>query len=302
MVRTTGSVDAKGPEMESSVLNDGDFMLRLPAALVGAVLALAFAFAPAQSAVAQERPSETESSGQEGAPSEDFDTLVKRGREAYAAKKWKDSARAFEKAYDIKKVPNLLYNIGRVYENAGEFQKAVSFYQKFVNQPGIDIDNRKDALDRIETLEQIIDYSEREEGGGQQGGGSGSTNPGTSPGGGGGTTPDPTTEDNNTVPLVLVSAGGAGLISGTVFGILTANANSQFESADTLETRRDAADRGQTFSTLSDVLLISGGALTAAGVGLLIWPLQTQTAPDQQARLRPIFGPERAGLQLDLRF
>lgn len=269
------------------------------ALLIGVGLFVASGVISLPSAVAQEEGGAA-NSGSSAEEDADFETLVEEGRNAYSEEDWLGAAEAFERAYQQRQIPNLLYNIGRSYENAGEFKKAIQYYEQFINQPDIDIDNRKDALDRIDTLEKVVDVSDEEEREQAE-----AEEPET-PGSAETTEPDtdPTVErrDDYTLAVVLLSTGGAGLISGTVFSILTANAHSDFESAENLSDRRDAADRGRTFGTLADAFLISGGALTAAGVGLVVWPLQTETATESEARLRPVLSPHRAGLQLDVQF
>jgi len=272
-------------------------MPRFPALSIAASVAIVLALAAASPAVAQE----SGSGGSSGETAGDFDELVERGRTAYSEKNWMDAAEAFEKAYEVKQVPNLLYNIGRVYENAGEFKKAISFYEKFVNQPGIDIDNRKDALDRIETLEQIVDYSEREEEEAPESGSTVEPEQTAAPPGDGAPI-GPGTQQSFNIAATLAGVGGAGLIAGSIFGILASDANSDFESADSLQGRRDAIDRGETFSTVADILWISGGAIAATGIGLVIWPIERQPATDGRARVQPLLGPGRAGLELDVHF
>jgi len=276
----------------------------LSAVLLGASLFVLSGTIIAPSAVAQDGGGEA---GSETGAEEDasFDTLVERGRKAYSHEEWVSAARAFERAYEQRQVPNLLYNIGRSYENAGEFEKAITYYQKFINQPGIEIDSRKDALDRIDTLEKVVDVSDEEEKTDEdEAGGGESSDMASGTGPSGEAPPDPTMQrrDDYTLALALLSTGGAGLISGTIFSILTANAHSDFESAENLSDRRNAADRGRTFGTLADAFLISGGAITAAGVALVVWPIQTERAAETEARLRPVLSPDRAGVQLDVRF
>ena len=66
-------------------------------------------------------------------------------------------------------------------------------------------------------------------------------------------------------PYVVVGAGGVGLISGTIFGLM-ANAK---KSAEVDEPKQapasDLRDKGRTFATVSNVSFVVGGILVAAG-------------------------------------
>src|SRR5690554_1256977 len=85
-----------------------------------------------------------------------YKEYAKKGGEAFAAKNYVEAAEAFERAYELKPVPNLLYNIGRAREKLGEFERANEVYTKFVTQPDVELKARQDALQRIKTLQEVI--------------------------------------------------------------------------------------------------------------------------------------------------
>ena len=78
--------------------------------------------------------------------------LSEQAIEKFQAKDYTGAVALFEQAYSIDPQPNYLFNIGRVYEEAGDLEKAVEYYAKFVKQPGVDLDSRKVANERLKVL------------------------------------------------------------------------------------------------------------------------------------------------------
>ncbi|MEC9397547.1 MAG: tetratricopeptide repeat protein, partial [Myxococcota bacterium] len=92
----------------------------------------------------------------EDASQSDFDALVEIAAERYAEEDFEGAIAAFKKAHEAKpSESNILYNIGRLYEKTGNFESAIEYYEKFVNEPDIDIDARQDAVARIKTLREV---------------------------------------------------------------------------------------------------------------------------------------------------
>jgi len=87
---------------------------------------------------------------------ESFDALVKKGAKHFAKKEYDQALKLFEKAYTLEPDAKLLYNIARVYEAQGKLSKAVELYKKFAKAPGIDLEYRKLASERIKELNEII--------------------------------------------------------------------------------------------------------------------------------------------------
>ncbi|MFY0531027.1 tetratricopeptide repeat protein [Nannocystis pusilla] len=76
--------------------------------------------------------------------------------ERFNARDYDAAVRLFEEAYAIDKVPNYLFNIGRVYEEKGDIRSAVDYYQRFVKEPGVEIEARDLALQRLRVLKGIL--------------------------------------------------------------------------------------------------------------------------------------------------
>src|SRR6266540_1009674 len=57
-----------------------------------------------------------------------------RGRKLYDLQRFPEAAVEYEKAYELRDDPSLLFNIGQAYRGAGEAQKALGFYRAFLRR------------------------------------------------------------------------------------------------------------------------------------------------------------------------
>jgi hypothetical protein len=81
-------------------------------------------------------------------------------------------------------------------------------------------------------------------------------------------------------PWIAIGLGGALLVGGVVTGVLASNADNQFvEQCPTFPNcgsdSKDAHDRALAFGHAADILFVSGGVITAGGIG---WKLLAPTA------------------------
>lgn len=110
---------------------------------------------PANTVDGIEQPDETPE------PSESAEERYKKhfqdGKQKYINQDFVGAVLAFEKAYEIRKNPKLLYNIGRIYERMSKFEKAIEHYDRFVHSPDIEARLRQDAVARLKTLREIVD-------------------------------------------------------------------------------------------------------------------------------------------------
>jgi tetratricopeptide (TPR) repeat protein len=205
--------------------------------------------------------------------------------EASAAYEQGDYARAvelFEKAYELRDVSNILYNIARIHEEAGNIDEAIAYYDQFVVAPGIKQKARKDALDRLKTLREVRAMREGEpEDEPEQETETASTTPPTKEPAEPVVTAETSTEQSGarTAGWVLLGVGGASLIGSGVFGLLTQQQYDNFDTATSLEARRDAARAGKTTGIVADSLLITGAVSAIVG-GILL--LSSATGGDNQ--------------------
>lgn len=228
-----------------------------------------------------------------------FKTLTTKGAKAFKAKEYAKARTFFEKAYEIKQVPNLLYNMGRVSEKMGEFEEAISYYERFVNEPDIDIKARKDALSRIKTLREVVELRKQGEDVDKEEVVEKQSDRGLED------SPEPNTrvERDYTMAYIFTGAGVAALAGGTLFAFQTAAAHDDFENAQTVGERRDAGSRGQTHAILADSLFGVGAVLTGIGVYFFISPPEREVPVQQAAwRIAPSLADDGAAMTFTLEF
>ena len=120
----------------------------VPRSLVCSTLAIVLGAAPSLTAAAASAPSET-------APAEgDPEALSAAAVERFEAKDYDAAVALFEQAYAADPQPNYLFNIGRVYEEKGDLENAIVYYQRFVKQSGVDLESRQAATERLKVLRE----------------------------------------------------------------------------------------------------------------------------------------------------
>jgi hypothetical protein len=80
---------------------------------------------------------------------------------------------------------------------------------------------------------------------------------------------------------VATGLAAAGIISGTVFGILALNEHADYEQNPTVPGR----DRGETYALVSDISF--GVGILAAAVGVVVWLSTPEETPRSHAAHRP---------------
>ncbi len=101
--------------------------------------------------------------------------------------------------------------------------------------------------------------------------------------------------------IVLMSVGGAALITGGAFAGVASGNESDLEGSDQLEDRRDTIDKGERNALVADVMLIGGGAIALTGVVLLAVSFRKKNS-GSRASVAPSFGPRSAGITARVRF
>jgi tetratricopeptide (TPR) repeat protein len=79
-----------------------------------------------------------------------------RGRKLYDLQRFPEAAAEYEKAYELRDDPSLLFNIGQAYRGAGEAQKALGFYRAFLRRVP-DAPNAAITRTLIEDLRKTLD-------------------------------------------------------------------------------------------------------------------------------------------------
>ncbi len=267
----------------------------LRALVLGASLAL---LTPVTASAQEESPAE----------SSEFQRITQEANEAYTAGNYDRAVALFEQAFELKPVSNILYNIARIHEDAGNIDAAISYYDRFVVAPNVEQNARRDALDRLKTLREIKEMREAEA--------RAETEASTPPE----EVAQPTTREPRPLPdqepepapepdrmrtlgWVLVGVGGASLVGSGITGLLAQSSYNRFEDAGTLDERRTAARAGRTQSVVADTLLITGLVTgVVGGVLLVVTSGGGESATASNWSLSPMLGSHAQGVAFDLRF
>ena len=256
--------------------------------------------------------------------------LALKGAKAFKAERYEEAIEAFEEAYALEPVPNLLYNIAKSYEKLNRWDEAISHYKRFAVADDVNSKAREDALESIERLKQLRALEDSDEDGvadvddlcpGEKEDPDGykdidgcpEDNP-TAAGGGegveGGEGPEGTVEVLPPDYTWAWTAGGAGLAlvaGGAVLGVLAQGTHDDFEAAETAEERRTLRDSGQSLALYADIAYVAGavGLLT----GVILWATASETEvvrePVPQAGrwfIEPWLTPTRAGVGMRLEY
>lgn len=198
----------------------------------------------------------------------------------------------FEAAYEIRPSSNILYNVGRIHEQMGNIDEAISNYERFIVAPNVDIKPRQDAVTRLKTLREV-QAMQREEEARKQAAANPEPKPEPKP------APKAVAEPDRTLAWVFLGVGAATLIGGGVFGVLTSMQHSKYEDATTLQARRDAASSGETFGYVADGLLITG--VVTGVLGAIFWVTASPDEPEEMA-IVPFIGSDGAGVGMTWSF
>jgi tetratricopeptide (TPR) repeat protein len=263
---------------------------------LGSTVALAAAPAPAPAEDAPETDTGVTNEQKTEAEQLSEQAIVK-----FQAKDYEGAAALFEQAYEIDPQPNYLFNIGRVYEEAGTLDKAVEFYAKFVKQPGVDLDSRETALDRLKVLRAILQETAEKPP-------EDDPEPEVKPEEEPVPPPNPVDEDAKRKRKVMRAAGfgltGVGaavMIGGAIVGGLAQGDHNQAGEAELPPDSQPLLDSAKSKALTADVLLGVGGAVLLTGI-VLIAVGYSKPKKSQRVALTPTFGPRGGGVDLLLRF
>src|SRR5438046_375585 len=78
----------------------------------------------------------------------------KAGLEAYKAGKYNVAIKELQKAYLLKRLPALLLNIGATYRKMSEFDNAIHYYQKFLDEAPADARERPEVQTIIAEIQK----------------------------------------------------------------------------------------------------------------------------------------------------
>jgi tetratricopeptide (TPR) repeat protein len=222
----------------------------------------------------------------------------------------------FKEAYAADPSPAYLFNIGRVYEEMGQLEDALEYYERFARQPHLKLEERQQAGERIEILRKLVqpktagdDSTVKADD--PEDGASGGTN-------NGGTTREPVDASSVGRPLViagaaLLSVGGAIAIGGGLgLGLAARNRSARIDAIQpgenpdmlSLTEAEDLDAEGRTLELWQIVTAAAGGAIAITGAALLGVGLSRRAKAKVQrsASVSPVASRDFAGFVVRGRF
>jgi tetratricopeptide (TPR) repeat protein len=185
--------------------------------------------------------------------------------EAYQNKEYSTSVALYLEAFKSAPSADLLYNIARIYDaKLGDRQLAITFYRKYIADPGAVAERIKRANERLVELREAEAAA-------------GSDRPLREPRAAAPSRDSASRSSTaNQVGIVLGVAGLVGVGVGTGFGLAAmskANTAKDTCSGNACTTQKgiDAAHDASSSATISTVGFVAGGALLATGVILYFW-------------------------------
>jgi tetratricopeptide (TPR) repeat protein len=215
---------------------------------------------------------------------EQFDLLVREAVEHYSARRYEEAIELFEQALDIQQEPELAYNIARSYERLAKPDKALEWYERFLEMPGTTGDLRTRALTNITALRREIAAMKEAEKAEQAlsdtadkdvDADAASTNADSSTD----SKDDGAKADGSgkrpLSPMVitgwsLAGVGAAAAIAGSVFGGLALGAKQDYDDAGRSPDRLEYRDDLERNALIFDIVFSSGMGLAVAGATLLV--------------------------------
>jgi tetratricopeptide (TPR) repeat protein len=237
----------------------------------------------------------------------------RRGTRAYDLGHFTEAAAEYERAYEAKENPALLYNLGQAYRGAGEHQKALNAYRAYLRN-ATDPPNRDEVVRFIEALKHSIEVEKATK-----------EKPpvGTLP-----ATPPPVVTPPVVVApppppprppepdlhelalgrklriagLAVGAFGVAAVGTGAAFAGLTAHVNQQLNNPGGPMPTYDKSleQKGRTYHALETAFFVVGGAAVATGVVALI--VGTQKVKRNTFALAPAVGPTQVGASFGMSF
>lgn len=241
---------------------------------------------------------------------ETFDTLVAQATGKFKDKDYAGAVALFERAYAVQPEPAILFNIGRIYEEAQNAEAAIGYYEKFIADESVELKDREKAVQRLQVLRTIVEIREKEKNRNKPK--PAETTPEPGPGPAVAPTPvdkQPPQSDGKPqkpgrllrpIGGAMLGTGAALVIGGAIAGGIAKGAHNDFVAAKTLADRETAANRGRSLAATADGLFIAGGVIAAVGIVLLIVPAVRKSRAAQA--LQPQVSPTQVGLGFTHRF
>lgn len=227
---------------------------------------------------APEAAAEATQEGVEDSPEpSDTDRANQLSAEGVAAYERGDFQGAIEllmQAYELSPQPNLVFNIGRVYEELGDLEQAQKFYTEFLTLPGVELETRAFAAERVEVIRRVLTQAQAKAQAEAQEGDD-PPDPQVRP------TADATQMEPTTAPpprgmpklriagAATLAAGGAALIAAGVLGGIGASRAKQAGEEQLVADQNEMLRDARSLAGAADGLFIAGGIVAAAGITML---------------------------------
>lgn len=258
---------------------------------------------------------------------DEYQRLTETATQAYEQGRFEEAISALEQAYALQPESAVLYNIGRIAEEAGLQEKAVQVYEQFMALSDVDLEYRRDAIERVKLLREIIAMRKADEQAAAdakakaeadakakadaeaqaqakaEAEAKAKADAETAKLAKAAEPPPEQSRALRNVGIVLAAVGGASMLGGTATGILALGAHDDFDAAEGIDARRDAKDKVDTLAPVTDTLLFGGGALLVAGVTMIL--VDALRAPEQDPSalaVTPMFSADGLGLGVRLAF
>ena len=245
------------------------------------------------------------------------------GSQYYETSNFKEALVHFEKAYKLRPLPGMLFNMARCHEVMGNVDKAMDHYQRYLE--AVPKAPRRSVVQaRIQNLRARKAAMEKK---------APVTDPAPVKPEPAPVKPEPAVKPDAapaSVPVKpepamaparprtwrfwagwgAVGLGGASLITGVVLGVMARGKADEYDELSTADTPHygaleDLRSEGEGLQAGQIATLVVGGVLVAAGVGLVIWDrlaVGEAEQPGAAVTLAPTVGPDGGGLALGVRF
>ena len=195
--------------------------------------------------------------------------LFKKGADAYMKGDFNEAIKLLDQAYALDPQPVMVYNKARAEEGLGKTDDAITLYEQYLTQEPNSPD-RGAIEQRLSTLKKQRDEKAALEAANAQAEKDRQERERNKP----------KPHKRSPLPYVVAGVGGAGIVTGIIFGVLAKGKESDGNSAKIQTQAIDARDSGSTLATVANISFIAGGVLIAAGA--VWWALdrlsKTQTA------------------------
>lgn len=257
---------------------------RATGAVASVALTMAILVLPSAPAGASEPSSEPDAPAVETEASQEASAaqLSAEGTAAFEAGELERALVLFHRAHELEPKPNLVFNIGRVHEELGQLEEAAEHYSEFLTQPGVDLETRQFAADRLAVIRKILAQAQADrEAAEQKAAEEAEPAPAPPPAPvvvAPPPTPAPVPEQPPADPrppklriagAVLTGTGGLALIAGAALAGVSSSRVSAANGEELVDDQNRLLNQARPLALGADVLFITGGVVAVTGVTML---------------------------------